>query len=83
MEVAYPLGHEKIVSECSVLFWLDSVYLSKAGNCILTWICRMPALPGGAGLVRRVDVGGGPGLRTVSTRPLQEPSGAWQEQKLQ
>lgn len=45
---ASPLGHKTIVSECSVLFWLDSVYLSKAGNCILTWICRMPA---GEGLV--------------------------------
>lgn len=48
MGVAFPLGHETIVSECSVLFWLDSVYLSRAGNCILTWICRMPA---GEGLI--------------------------------
>ena len=32
----------------------------------------------------RVEVGGGPGQRTVSTRPLEglQPSGAWQEQKL-
>lgn len=56
-----PLGHETIVSECSVLSWLERVYLSRAGNCILTWICRMSA---GEGLIwlggwrREEDQGG-------------------------
>lgn len=80
MGAGVPVGQETIVSECSVLFWLDSVCLSKAGNCILTWICRMPA---GEGLIwlGGVEVGGGPGQRTVSARPLQglRPSQAWQE----
>lgn len=46
MGAGVPVGWETIVSECSVLFWLDSVCLSKAGNCILTWICRKPARVG-------------------------------------